>query len=123
MLKRGDKDAKTHGINAFRVKSIVIVLSTIITALSVCISGTIGWIGLAIPNLIRTIVKNDSKHMMGLTIVYGMVFTGMCDLLARTLTPFEIPVGIITGCLGSIIFIVVLIVRRVTRVKTIVTSK
>lgn len=114
MLKRGDRDAKSHGINAGLTKVIVIVLSTIITALSVGISGTIGWIGLAIPNLVRLMVKNNSKHIMGLTILYGMTFTGLCDLLARTLTPFEMPVGIITGCLGAIIFVVALVVRRIT---------
>lgn len=113
MLKRGDKDAKSHGINAGLTKVFVIVLSTIVTALSVGISGTVGWIGLAIPNLVRLIVKNNSKHIMGLTILYGMVFTGLCDLLARTLTPFEIPVGIITGCLGAIIFVVALAIRRI----------
>ena len=123
MLKRDDKDVKTHGINSFLVKLVVIILSTIVTALSVAISGTIGWIGLAIPNLIRIIVKNNSKQVMALTIVYGMVFTGICDLLARTLTPFEIPVGIITGCLGAIIFVVALIIRRITHAKTTDSSK
>ena len=123
MLKRDDKDVKTHGINSFLVKLLVIILSTIVTALSVAISGTIGWIGLAIPNLIRIIVKNNSKQVMALTIVYGMVFTGICDLLARTLTPFEIPVGIITGCLGAIIFVVALIIRRITYAKTTDSSK
>ena len=59
MLKRGDKDAKSHGINAGLTKVFVIVLSTIVTALSVGISGTVGWIGLAIPNLVRLIVKNN----------------------------------------------------------------
>ena len=113
MLRNGDLDAKMHGINAIALRYVVILVSTIITALSVCISGTIGWIGLAIPNLMRIFVSNDSKRLMPLTIVYGMVFTATCDLLARTLTKSEIPVGIISGALGACLFVIVLIVRRV----------
>lgn len=114
MLGHGDRDAKTHGLNSTLIRNLVIIFSTIITSLSVGISGTISWIGLAIPNLMRVVIKNDPKRLMGLTIVYGMLFTTICDLLARTLTAFEIPVGIITGCLGSFIFIVVLLIRRFT---------
>ena len=68
MLRNGDLDAKMHGINSTVLRYVVIVVSTIITALSVCISGTIGWIGLAIPNLMRIFVSNDSKRLMPLTI-------------------------------------------------------
>ena len=118
MLRNGDLDAKVHGINATPLRYTVIVVSTIITALSVCISGTIGWIGLAIPNLMRIFVKNDSKRLMPLTIIYGMVFTATCDLLARTLTKSEIPVGILAGALGAFLFIVILIVRRKQNGKT-----
>lgn len=114
MLGHGDRDAKTHGINSTLIRYLVILFSTIITSISVGISGTISWIGLAIPNLVRVIINNDPKRLMSLTIVYGMLFTSICDLLARTLTAFEIPVGIITGCLGSLIFIAVLLVRRFT---------
>ena len=113
MLRNGDLDAKMHGINATALRYVVIVVSTIITALSVCISGTIGWIGLAIPNLMRIFVSNDSKRLMPLTTVYGMVFTATCDLLARTLTKSEIPVGILSGALGACLFVIVLVVRRV----------
>ena len=113
MLRNGDLDAKMHGINSTALRYVVIVVSTIITALSVCISGTIGWIGLAIPNLMRIFVSNDSKRLMPLTIVYGMVFTATCDLLARTLTKSEIPVGILSGALGACLFVIVLVVRRV----------
>lgn len=113
MLKNGDVDAKVHGIDATKLRYVVIIFSTIITALSVCISGTIGWIGLAIPNLMRIFTNDDSKRLMPLTIVYGMSFTAMCDLLARTLTKSEIPVGIISGALGACLFVFVLLMRRI----------
>lgn len=113
MLQNSDEDAQSHGINVKRVRAAVIILSTLITALSVAISGTVGWIGLAIPNLINLIVKNDSKKTIILSVIIGSLFACICDLLCRTLTTSEIPVGILTGIFGAIIFIVVLIVRRV----------
>lgn len=113
MLGNGEKDASVHGINTKSLKIIVILTTTIITSVAICISGTIGWIGLAIPNLIRLMMKNDSKYMMPVTIVYGIMFTSLCDLFARTLTNTEIPVGIITGILGTVIFITILLVQGV----------
>ena len=70
-----------------------------------------------IPNLINLIVKNDSKKAIVLSVVYGSLFTMICDLLSRTLSNSEIPVGIITGFLGAIIFIIVLFVRRIKHAK------
>ena len=74
-----------------------------------------GWtapsFGLAIPNLMRLLVQNDGRMLMPLSIVYGILFTVICDLLARTITNTEIPVGIISGFLGAIMFIIVLFVQ------------
>ena len=112
MLKNGEIDAKMHGINYVGMRNIAIIGATIITAISVSISGTIGWIGLAIPNFIRIIVNDDEKYVLPLVILYGMIFTGISDFLARSITDTEIPIGIITGLIGAVIFIVVLTIRR-----------
>ena len=111
MLRSGDADAYAHGINAKVVRRICITITTIITSVSICISGTIGWIGLAIPNLMRLLVHNDGRKLMPLAIVYGALFAEICDLLARTITNTEIPVGIITGFIGAIMFILVLVIQ------------
>ena len=111
MLRSGDNDAYTHGINANLLRRFCIIITTIITSVSICISGTIGWIGLAIPNLIRLLVHNDGRKLVSLSIVYGALFTQICDLMARTITNTEIPVGIISGFLGAIMFIVVLLIQ------------
>src|SRR5699024_11410667 len=103
--------AYTHGINAKLLRRTCIIITTIVTSVSICISGTIGWIGLAIPNLMRLLVQNDGRKLMPLSIVYGILFTVICDLLARTITNTEIPVGIISGFLGAIMFILVLFVQ------------
>ena len=109
MLRSGDEYAKIHGVNAKAVRHICIIITTVITSISICISGTIGWIGLAIPNLMRLIVHNDGKKLLPLSLIYGAFFTELCDLLARNITNTEIPIGIISGILGAVIFILVLL--------------
>lgn len=109
MLRGGDKDAYSHGVNAKFIRAICIFFTTVITATSICISGTIGWVGLAIPNLMRILVNNDGKKLIPLSIVYGMVFMMICDLLARSITNTEIPIGILTGIIGVIMFVIVLL--------------
>lgn len=112
LLRESEKGSITLGVNVKVIKNLCVIVATVITALSICISGTIGWIGLAIPNLVRELVKNDGKKLFSLTLVYGAVFTELCDYLARTLSKTEIPVGIISGILGAIMFIAVLVVRK-----------
>lgn len=111
MLRSGDSDAYSHGINAKLLRKLCIGVTTVITSVAICISGTIGWIGLAIPNLMRLLVQNDGRKLMPLSVVYGILFTEICDLLARTITQTEIPVGIISGFIGAIMFIFVLLVQ------------
>ena len=112
ILRNGDLDAQIHGVNAKSTKILSISFATLITALSVSVGGTIGWIGLAVPNMIKVALQDNLKYSMPLTILYGMAFTVFSDLLARTLSMSEIPIGIITGILGSIVFVFVLLIRR-----------
>lgn len=113
LLRNGTMDARVHGVNAQRIKFVAISLATLITAMSVSVGGNIGWIGLAVPNMMKVVLKDDNKHIMPLVILYGMAFTVLSDLFARTISMSEIPIGIITGIMGSIIFVIVLLVRRI----------
>ena len=112
ILRNGEDDAAIHGVNPKCTKMLCIVIATVITSAAVCISGTIGWIGLAIPNMIRLLVKDNGKRVLSLSIVYGALFMEMCDLLARCITNTEIPVGIISGLIGALLFIMVIITEK-----------
>lgn len=111
MLRNGNADATIHGINAKMVRQVCVAVTTVITSVSICVSGTIGWIGLAIPNLMRLLVQNDGRKLLPLSLVYGSLFTELCDLLARSVTNTEIPVGIISGFLGAVMFVSVLAIQ------------
>ena len=112
ILKNGEIDAKIHGVNYSVMRATSIALATIVTAASVSISGTIGWIGLAIPNFIRILVRDNEKQVLPLAMIYGSAFTGLSDFFARSITGTEIPIGIITGIFGALIFIITIFVRR-----------
>ena len=107
-LSLGEKEAKSVGAN-YKVEMIIVVAAaTLLTSVSVCISGTIGWVGLIIPNIARGLFGNNNKYTIPASILLGGVFMVVVDTLARTLSPSEIPLGIITGFLGALTYVVIL---------------
>ena len=105
ILTFGDEEAKTMGINAKRLRTVVIICSTLVTAASVSVSGMIGWIGLVIPHLARRLVGNNYKALMPATMLMGALFLLIVDDISRTLFTTEIPIGILTSLIGAPFFI------------------
>jgi iron complex transport system permease protein len=83
----------------------IILVSTLMTAAAVSVSGVIGWIGLVIPHAGRMIVGPDHKRLVPVSISLGAAFMVVIDSVARTLLPGEIPLGILTGLIGVPIFV------------------
>ena len=111
-ISLGDNEAKTLGINLFRERGIIIVCSTLLTAASICICGTIGWIGLVIPHLSRMIVGQDNRKVLPVATLLSGVFLIVVDTLARNLTGGEVPLSIMTGFIGTPFFAFVLIRQK-----------
>lgn len=111
-LSLNDREAQSLGIHLFKERSLVIVFSTILTAVSVSISGTIGWLGLTMPHFARLIVGDNNVKVLPLAGIISAIFLIAVDLLARNLTGAEIPLGIITGFLGAPLFAFLLIRQR-----------
>ena len=111
VLTLGDEEAKAIGINAKRVRLIVIVCATLVTAASVSVSGMIGWVGLVIPHLARKLVGNNYRHLMPATMLAGALFLLIVDNISRNLLTVEIPIGILTAFVGAPFF-VYLITRK-----------
>ena len=105
ILTFGDEEAKTMGVNAKRLRTVVIVCSTLLTAASVSVSGMIGWVGLVIPHLARRLVGNNYKRLMPTSMLLGALFLLVVDDVARTLFTTEIPIGILTSLVGAPFFI------------------
>ncbi|NLL90515.1 MAG: iron ABC transporter permease [Dehalococcoidales bacterium] len=111
VLTLGDEEARTMGINPARLRFIIIMCASLVTAASVSVSGMIGWVRLVIPHLARMLVGNNYKHLMPATMLFGAVFMLLVDNISRNLLQTEIPIGILTAFIGAPFF-VYLITRK-----------
>ena len=116
ILSLGDDEAHTLGINLTRTRGITILLATLVTATSVCIGGPISWVGLVIPHLCRLLVGSDTTKLMPLSILMGASFMMFVDTLARSLTSAEVPLSVLTGFIGTPLYVALLLFGKV-RVK------
>ncbi|HSW35443.1 MAG TPA: iron ABC transporter permease [Candidatus Limnocylindrales bacterium] len=112
VLSLGDNEAKSLGISLRTTRGMFIIYSTLITAGCVCLSGTIGWVGLIIPHVARLIIGSDNKLMLPVAIIFGGIFMLVIDILCRTVTAAELRLGILTGVIGAPFFIFILARQR-----------
>ncbi|MDR2601355.1 MAG: iron ABC transporter permease [Spirochaetaceae bacterium] len=108
----GQEEAKSKGINYKVWRIVIIVIGTILTASAVSVAGTIGWVGLVVPHITRLLVGHTAQKTIPVTVVLGGSFMIITDILARTLTTSEIPVGAITGIIGIVVFMLILATQR-----------
>lgn len=114
ILLLDEEQAQQLGIHVERVKLIVVLAATMITAAAVAFSGLIGFVGLIVPHTMRLIVGPDHHKLLPLSALGGMVFLMLADLIARTvIAPEELPVGIVTALAGAPFFLYLL--RRAKR--------
>ncbi|KOP71264.1 FecCD family ABC transporter permease [Cytobacillus solani] len=101
----GERQAAHLGVNIKRTRLVVLIVSTLITAAAVSIVGTIGFVGLVVPHLVRLIVGPDYRLLLPLTVIFGAIYVLWADTIARTLlSPTEIPLGVVTAVLGAPFF-------------------
>lgn len=109
VLSFGEEEAKAMGIDTARLRIVIIVCSTLLTAASVSVSGMIGWVGLIIPHFARMLVGPDYKHLLPASLLIGSTFLLLVDDVARSVFAMEIPLGILTSIIGAPFFIYLLI--------------
>lgn len=108
LLTMEDAEAKTMGVNTKRVRVIVIICSTMLTASAVAVSGVIGWVGLVIPHIGRRLVGSDCRALVPASALLGGTFLLLVDDLARNLYTTELPLGVLTAVIGAPFFIYLL---------------
>lgn len=109
LIALGKEETETKGINYIFYRNIIIIIATLLTATIVSNCGTISWIGLVIPHIVKSIVGRDVNKTLPLCAIFGAIFTLVTDILSRTLTQSEIPISAISGILGAIIFTLILV--------------
>ncbi|MEF9971103.1 MAG: iron ABC transporter permease [Oscillospiraceae bacterium] len=102
----GEDNARSIGVNVRRVKLMVLICASALIGVCVSIGGTIGFVGLVTPHMTRMLVGPNHKKLLPASIFAGACFLMLADLLARTvLNPIELPIGVVTSFIGSIVFI------------------
>ena len=108
----GEEEAQHLGVEVERVKKTLLVFASLITAAVVSITGLIGFVGLVVPHITRIIVGPDHRILIPASLLMGSILLIIADTLARSLTSFEIPVGIVTALLGGPFFLYLLRKRK-----------
>lgn len=112
ILTLSDEEAHMLGKDTSWLRYAIILCATILTACSVCISGTIGWIGLVIPHFSRMLVGPNNQRLLPVTVVLGAVFLLGVDTISRASMNAEIPLSILTGLIGAPFYFYLLVRQR-----------
>ncbi len=112
VLSLGEEEALTLGVNVPVVRGAVIFCATLLTASSVCISGTISWVGLVIPHLGRMLVGSNHTRLLPISALLGGLFMLIVDTLTRTIGVAEMPISILTGIVGAPFYVWLLRTQR-----------
>ena len=112
VLSLGDVQATSLGLNPRLYRLGFISISSLMVAVTVSACGQIGWIGLVIPHMARSLVGPDHRIMLPTTALMGGIFLLGADLLARSLTTAELPVSILTALIGGPLFALMLYINR-----------
>ena len=112
-LLMGESSAVTLGVNVNLVRKITVFLSAALTGIAVAVTGSIGFVGLVIPHIVRSMVGADHKKVIPISTLLGAIFLIWVDVGARMFdAPGEIPIGIITAMIGAPIFLWMIRVRK-----------
>jgi iron complex transport system permease protein len=112
LLALGDETAQALGCPVGRVRKAFLAMSALLAALSVAASGVIGFVGLVVPHWVRILIGPGHRALFAASALAGGTFLLYCDLLARTLLPAELPIGVITAAVGAPFFLYLLHKKR-----------
>jgi len=106
----GEKDAEHLGINVEKLKKQIVIITALMVGTCVAFSGTIGFVGLIVPYILRFLFRSDYHFILPLSAIFGSILLLAADTISRTVVaPSELPIGILTSLIGGPIFIAILI--------------
>ena len=109
LMMIGERDAFDFGVEVGRVRTIVFAMASVLVGMSVAASGSVGYVGLIVPHLVRMSVGSDNRLVVPFSAIAGAIFVVLADTVARTaIAPRELPVGAITALIGAPLFIFLL---------------
>jgi iron complex transport system permease protein len=113
VLRVGEEEASTLGVDPARLRLVLIAAATLGTAAAVAVSGLIGFVGIIVPHTVRLTTSASYRVLLPVSMVAGAAFLILADVVARTVqAPSEIPLGVVTAMVGAPFFLYVLRSRR-----------
>lgn len=105
VLSLGDDNATALGVSVEKTRWLVLIATTLITAATVAVAGTIGWVGLVVPHIARIMVGPDHRILLPVAAIFGVIYMIIIDTLARSVSSGEIPLGVLTALIGAPVFV------------------
>ena len=109
VLSLDDRVAHSLGTAPERERLLLLLAATMATASVVSVSGLVGWVGLMVPHAARRLVGTDARKALPAGMLMGALSIVICDDIARTVLPAEIPLGILTSLVGAVIFVALMV--------------
>lgn len=103
LLSLGANEAQSLGVDVRRLRRILLALSTVLTALATAVAGTVGFVGLVVPHILRMMLGPEHRRLVPLALIGGAAFVLACDLLARAAGGLRL--GIVTSLVGGPFFL------------------
>ncbi|MHB1360538.1 MAG: FecCD family ABC transporter permease [Rhodocyclaceae bacterium] len=109
LLARGAEQAAALGVAVAGLRRLVYVVASLMTAIAVTTAGSIGFVGLVVPHLVRLAIGNDQRLLLPAVVLAGGSLLVLADTLARTIVaPIQLPVGVLTALIGVPVFLYLL---------------
>lgn len=108
VLSSGEEEAQTLGVNVVKSRTIIIIIVAVISASVVSVAGIIGWVGLVVPHIARMLVGPDHTKLLPASTLIGAAYLTLVDIITRSLTAAELPIGAVTSIVGAPVFIIIL---------------
>lgn len=112
----GEDNARHIGVDVKRIRLVVMINVSCLIGICVSLGGSIGFVGLVIPHMVRMLVGPNHQRLLPLSLFGGAIFLMLADLIGRVLLrPLELPIGVVTSFIGSIVFVYVFYTSRRVR--------
>lgn len=113
LLSLGGKTAASLGANPKKVRIILLVGASLLTGVCVSFSGIIGFVGLLVPHMMRSVVGPDHLKLLPISLVAGAILLLCADTITRAILPTEVPIGVLTALIGGPFFCYIFRKRQV----------
>ena len=108
VMSFGDDEARAMGVNVNATRAVIIAAATLLTSITVCMCGSVGWVGLIIPHITRLVTGPNYRSLIPISMLGGACFMVVVDDIARIAVPGELPISVLTALIGAPLFLFLL---------------